>query len=86
MTGKLDVEKVKAEISCFKDATLKFIIDIVAFKISKSSHDKGPEQNILAAEETLAEYITANFSCMDEFYKSVSNIDKGMNLIAKRII
>ncbi|MDR4496592.1 MAG: hypothetical protein MRK02_01500 [Candidatus Scalindua sp.] len=78
MTGKLDVEKVKAEILCAKDATLKSIIDIVAYKISMSLHDQGPEKNILAAEETLGAYIAANFSCMDEFYKSVSKIDKGI--------
>ncbi len=78
MAGKLDIETVKDEIRRVNDATLRSIIDVLALKISKSSHDSGPENDIQTAEETLAEYVSEKFSCMDEFRESLLNIDKGI--------
>ncbi len=78
MAGKLDVETVKDEICRGKNATLRAVIDILAFKISKSSHDSGPENNILTAEKAFVEYIMEKFSSMDEFHESVLEIDKGI--------
>lgn len=88
MAGKLDVENVKTEISGISDANLRSIIDILALEISKSSHDSGPENNILAAENTLAEYISKKFSSMDEFRKSVlgnANGIKGIQDFAEAV-
>ncbi|GJQ59551.1 MAG: hypothetical protein D8M57_10475 [Candidatus Scalindua sp. AMX11] len=78
MAGRLDVETVKDEIRSTKDARLRSIIDILAFKISKDSHDSGAENNMLTAEETLAEYILEKFSGMDGFHESLLKIGKGI--------
>jgi hypothetical protein len=77
MKGKLDIETIRNKIHGAEDITLKSITDIVAFKISKSPDDSGPENNLLSAEKTTAEYISENFSTMDEFYEKLSKLDKG---------
>ncbi len=79
MKGKLDIETIRNKIHGVEDITLKSITDIVAFKISKSPDDRGPENNLLSAEETTAEYVSENFSTMDEFYEKLSKLDKGAN-------
>ncbi|MDR4505309.1 MAG: hypothetical protein MRK01_11050 [Candidatus Scalindua sp.] len=78
MAGKLDVDTVKAEIRSMNEANLRSIMDILALEISKSSHDSGPESNILISENTLAEYISEKFSSMDEFHERVLQNDKGI--------
>ena len=77
MKGKLDTETIRNKIHGVEDITLKSIADIVAFKISKSPDDRGPENNFLSAEETTAEYISENFSTMDEFNERLSKLDEG---------
>jgi hypothetical protein len=77
MKGKLDIDTIRNKIHNVEDITLKSITDIVAFKISKSSDDRGPENNLLTAEETTAEYVSDNFSTMDEFYEKLSKLNKG---------
>ncbi len=78
MKGNLDFNAIRGKIRNVEDATLKSITDIVAFKISKSPNDKGPEDNFLFAEQAMAEYVSENFNTMDEFYKNLSQLDKGI--------
>lgn len=77
MKGILDIKTIRNKIHNVEDITLKSITDIVAFKISKSPDDRGPENNLLAAEETTAEYVSENFGTMDEFYEKLSKLDTG---------
>ncbi|MFQ5964522.1 MAG: hypothetical protein ACE5KZ_09580 [Candidatus Scalinduaceae bacterium] len=88
MKGKLDIETIRNKIHNGKDATIKSIADIVAFKISKSIYDKGPENNFLSAEKTMAEFVSENFDSMDEFYERLSQLDggiKGMQAFADTV-
>jgi hypothetical protein len=77
MKGKLDIKTIRNKIHKAEDIALKSITDIMAFKISKSPDDRGPENNLLSAEETTAEYVSENFSTMDEFYEKLLKLDKG---------
>ncbi len=77
MNGKLDIKTIRNKIHNAEDIALKSITDIVAFKISKSPDDRGPEHNLLTAEEATAEYVSENFSTMDEFHEKLSKLDKG---------
>lgn len=79
MNKKLDAEIIKNKIRKVEDVTLKSITDIVAFKISKSSDDKGPEKNFSTAEKATSEYISENFSTLDEFNEKLSQLDGGIN-------
>ncbi len=49
MKGKLDIKTIRNKIHSVEDITLKSITDIVAFKISKSPDNRGPENNLLSA-------------------------------------
>ena len=76
MTKEIDTETIRNSIRNVEDVTLKSIADIVAFKISRSSDDKGPENNFISAEEATAEYISENFNTIDEFHDNLSKMGK----------
>ncbi len=78
MKNKLDVESIINAIRNVEDARLKSITDIVAFKISKSSDDEGPENNFINAEKIMAEYISESYNTLDEFYEKLSKLDEGI--------
>ncbi len=69
----MDVEAIIDKIRNAEDVTLKPITDIVALKISKGPYDGEPEINLIKAEKITAEYISENYSTLDEFYESLSN-------------
>lgn len=88
MNNKLDVETIINKIRKAEDITLKPITDIVALEISNGPYDKGPEKNLTKAEEITAEYISENFSSLDEFLKKLVILDggvKGMEALAANI-
>lgn len=78
MKDKLDVETIINHIRNVEDVTLKPITDIVALKISKGPYDKGPEINLTKAEEITAEYISENYSTLDEFHEKLTILDGGI--------
>ncbi|GAX60829.1 L-lactate permease [Candidatus Scalindua japonica] len=78
MDKKLDVETIVDHIRNVKDVTLKPITDIVALKISKGPYDSGPENNITKAEQITAEYISENYSTLDEFREKLTILDGGL--------
>ncbi|OHB70097.1 MAG: hypothetical protein A2W17_10625 [Planctomycetes bacterium RBG_16_41_13] len=73
----LDFEVVKNLISTAKDADLKKITDIVAFKIYQSPEDKGPELNFLSAETFVAHYVSENFKNIPAFKEYLATLGKG---------
>jgi hypothetical protein len=88
MNNKLDVKTIINKIRNAEDITLKPITDIVALEISNGPYDKGPEKNLTKAEEITAEYISENFSSLDEFLKKLVILDggvKGMEALAANI-
>ena len=88
MKNKMDVEAVINKIRNAEDVTLKPITDIVALKISKGPYDGGPENNLIKAEEITAEYISGNYSTLDEFHENLTILDggiKGIQAIADTI-
>lgn len=88
MKNKLNIETIINKICSVEDARLKSITDIVAFKISKSPDDKGPENNFTNAEKIVAEYISVSYNTLDEFYEKLSRLNegiKGMQIFADKI-
>ncbi len=78
MKNKLEVEAIINKIRDTEDVTLKPITDIVALKISNGPYDGEPENNLIKAEKITAEYISENYSTLDEFYESLSKSGKGI--------
>ena len=78
MENKMDVEAIIDKIRNAEDVTLKPITDIVALKISKGPYDGEPENNLIKAEKITAEYISENYSTLDEFYESLSKSGEGI--------
>jgi hypothetical protein len=76
----LDFETVKNKISSKKDITLKTITDLVAYKISESTHDQGSDLNFISAETFVAEYISRNFRNREELEKKISKLGKGKDM------
>ncbi|UJS16600.1 MAG: hypothetical protein L3J17_11855 [Candidatus Jettenia sp.] len=74
---QLTFEIVKDLISKGKDAHVKIITDIVAYKIYQSPDDKGPELNFISAETFVAHYISENFKNLREFRKCLADLGKG---------
>ncbi|MCR4318802.1 MAG: hypothetical protein NUV74_00490 [Candidatus Brocadiaceae bacterium] len=88
MKDKSDVEAILNQVRNFEDVTLKPIMDIVALKISKGPYDRGSENNITKAEEITAEYISENYSTLDEFHEKLTILDggiKGIEAVADTI-
>ncbi|MGR3218293.1 MAG: hypothetical protein ACUZ8H_00565 [Candidatus Anammoxibacter sp.] len=84
----LNFNSIKERISAKKDISLKTITDMVAYKISQSADDKGPEINFLTAEAFVAQYISNNFDdietfkkMIDEFGDSLKGIEKFSDLV-----
>lgn len=77
----IDKELIKSKIHSREDISLKMITDIVAYKISESPEDMGPEANFLAATEAVSCYISENFTDTDKFKDHLSRLDKGMKSI-----
>ena len=78
MKDKLAIEAVINHIRNVEDVTLKPITDIVALKISKGPYDGGPKNNLTKAEEITAEYISENYSTLDEFHEKLTILDGGI--------
>jgi len=78
MNDKLDIETVINHIRNVDNVTLKPITDIVALKISKGPYDRGPENNLAKADEITAEYISENYSTLDEFHEKLILLDGGI--------
>ena len=74
----LDFETVKNQISSKKDITLKAITDLVAYRISESTHDQGSDLNFISAETFVAEYVSKNFRNKGEMEKKISKLGKDM--------
>jgi len=77
----MDVEEIIDKIRNADDVTLKPITDIVALKISRGQYDGEPENNLIKAESITAEYISENYSTLDEFYESLSKSGEGIQRI-----
>ena len=77
----IDKELIKNKIHSREDISLKTITDILAYKMSESPEDMGPESNFLAAAEAVAQYISEKFKDMDSFTNQLSQLDKGMKSI-----
>lgn len=77
----IDKELIKSKIHSREDISLKTIADIVAYKMSESPEDMGPESNFLAAVESVAQYISEKFKDMDSFTNQLAQLDKGMKSI-----
>jgi hypothetical protein len=69
---------VKDDISSKKDITLKTITDLVAYKISQSPNDKGPDLNFISAQTFVAEYVSKNFRSKMELENKLSKLGKDM--------
>ncbi|MFV1975295.1 MAG: hypothetical protein ACC651_06065 [Candidatus Scalindua sp.] len=78
MKNKWDVEAIINNIRNVEDVALKSITDIVALKISKGPYDGGPENNLIKAEKITAEYISENYSILDEFHEKLTMLDGGI--------
>lgn len=76
-----DKDFIKNKIHSKEDIALKTITDIVAYKISESPEDLGPESNFLAAADTVSQYIFENFHDIDSFKKQLSPLNEGMKSI-----
>src|SRR3990170_2788516 len=76
----IDKELVKSKIHSKEDISLKTITDIVAYNISESPENMGPESNFLAAIEAVSQYISENFKDIDTFKTRLSQHDKGPEL------
>jgi len=88
MKDKLDVEAIINNIRNVEDVALKPITDIVALKISRGPYNGGPENNLTKAEEITAEYISENYSTLDEFHEKLIILDggiKGIEAVADKI-
>ncbi len=78
MKNGLDVEAIINHIRNVEDVTLKPITDIVALKISKGPYGRGAENNLTKAEKITAEYISENYSTLDEFHEKLTILDGGI--------
>lgn len=78
-----DFSTIKERISAKKDISLKAITDMVAYKISQSSHDKGPEINYITAETFVAQYISKCFKDISTFKESLNKSDDNLKGIEK---
>lgn len=74
----LDFETVKNNISSKNDITLKTITDLVAYKISESTHDQGADLNFISAETFVAEYVSKSFKNRKELEKKIIKLGKDM--------
>ncbi|MEE9200625.1 MAG: hypothetical protein V3V45_04185 [Candidatus Brocadiales bacterium] len=71
-----------------ENPSLKAIIDIVAYKISKSEESKGREANFQEAKAALKEYIADHFKNPEDFLARASHVSgdtKGLQEIAEAI-
>ncbi len=75
---RLSFDVVKDDISSKKDITLKTITNLIAYKISQSSNDKGPDLNFISAQTFVAEYVSKNFRNKMELEKKLSKLGKDM--------
>ena len=81
-----DINEPGAKIE--ENPSLKAIVDLVAYKISKSQGSKGREANFQEAEAALKEYITDHFKNPADFLAKVSRLSgdtKGLQEIAEAI-
>lgn len=75
---RINFRSIKEGISAKKDISLKAITDVVAYKISQSPYDKGPEINYITAETFVAQYISKNFADIHAFKSELKRFGEGM--------
>lgn len=75
---RLTFETVKEKISKGEDIALKTVTDIVAYKISQSPEDKGPEINFITAETFVVQYIADHFVSMRDFQRRLEELGQGI--------
>lgn len=85
MKPKLDVELIRDIIHNVKDVNLKSITDIVAFKISEGPGEMESEEILNLAEKMTAEYVSGNFTTLDEFQESLGEGVKGIQSFADNV-
>ena len=78
-----DFNSIKEMISTKKDISLVAITDMVAYKISQSAGDKGPEINYIAAETFVAQYVSKYFNDINTFKEKLTKYDESMEGISK---
>lgn len=78
-TKRPDFNTIKDFISAKKDISLKTLTDMVAYKISQSSDDKGPEINYITAETFVAQYISQNFKDLAAFKDKLKNFGENLD-------
>lgn len=77
----IDKEFIKSKIHSREDISLKTITDIIAYKISESPENMGPEANFLASADAVAHYTSETFEDLDSLKIHLSQMDKGMKSI-----
>ena len=75
------IEFIKSKIYSKEDSSLKTITDIVAYKISESPENMGPELNFSVAVNAVCRFILENFRDMDSFNNMLSQLKEGMKPI-----
>lgn len=78
-----DFHSIKEMISTRKDISLVAITDMVAYKISQSLDDKGPEINYITAETFVALYVSKHFEDINAFKEELAKYDESMEGISK---
>ncbi|OHB38834.1 MAG: hypothetical protein A3C38_06925 [Planctomycetes bacterium RIFCSPHIGHO2_02_FULL_50_42] len=70
----LTFEMVRNRIGRDKDMALMAITDLIAYKIYQSPEDKGPEVNSITAETFVAQYISENFTSLEDFDRRLQEL------------
>ena len=70
----LTFDMVRDRIGRDEDIALRTITDLIAYSIYHSSDDKGPEVNLITAETFVAEYVSKNFSSMEDFDRRLKEL------------
>lgn len=78
----LTFEMVRDRIGRDKDMALRTITDLIAYKIYRSPEDKGPEVNSITAETFVAQYVSENFTSLEDFDRKLREL--GHNVSALR--
>lgn len=78
-----DFNTIKEFISAKKDISLKAITDIVAYKISQSPNDNGPEINYITAETFVAQYISTKYKNIENFKVKLRKYGDNINGVQK---
>ncbi len=70
----LTFEVVRDRIGKDKDIALRTITDLIAYKVYHSPDNKGPEVNLITAETFVAEYVSENFTSIEDFDRRLQEL------------